>query len=493
MVLDTDFTTYAPSHPPSRPPLLSFSLFFSQMNFFHHEHQHSGIMGLFPPLPTIFQVYLDRLSPCLGDLLRIVILIICRFGDNLHSLYTVVAQKMHDREDMKKQSLNKLAVCSILLSTSLYAEEPSTKQIPAKTPTISSALEAQSEANIQIALLLDTSSSMDGLIDQARTQLWKVVNSFSTVNQNGAPPRIEVALYEYGNDSLSMLSGYIRQVSPFTSELDTISEKLFALKTNGGSEYCGTVIKKALNSLEWNDSPMTYKAIFIAGNEPFTQGLVPAQKQCQQAALSGIIVNTIHCGNHQTGISGGWQAGALSGHGEYLNIDQDQTIAHIVAPQDKLIIELSARLNTTYIPYGQQGATKWKNQAIQDANSMRNQAKGAAVNRALTKGSHVYSNISWDLLDLCEATPDALQKIAPKDLPKEMQNLSLAEKQAFIDTKAKERKALQSQIATLNKEREKFLKQERMKNTQAQKEDSLDSALTKTIHKQITRNGFSNN
>src|SRR3712207_6933882 len=32
---------------------------------------------------------------------------------------------------------------------------------------------------VQIALLLDTSGSMDGLIHQAREQLWKVVNAFS--------------------------------------------------------------------------------------------------------------------------------------------------------------------------------------------------------------------------------------------------------------------------------------------------------------------------
>src|SRR5688572_10213943 len=51
---------------------------------------------------------------------------------------------------------------------------------------------------IQIAILIDTSGSMDGLIDQARTQLWKIVNEFATVKQNGVTPDVEVALYEYG-------------------------------------------------------------------------------------------------------------------------------------------------------------------------------------------------------------------------------------------------------------------------------------------------------
>ena len=32
---------------------------------------------------------------------------------------------------------------------------------------------------IKVALLLDTSNSMDGLINQAKTQLWEIVNELS--------------------------------------------------------------------------------------------------------------------------------------------------------------------------------------------------------------------------------------------------------------------------------------------------------------------------
>lgn len=55
---------------------------------------------------------------------------------------------------------------------------------------------------VQIALLLDTSNSMDGLIGQAKTQLWKVVNSFIDARRDGEAPFVEVALYEYGNNGL---------------------------------------------------------------------------------------------------------------------------------------------------------------------------------------------------------------------------------------------------------------------------------------------------
>ena len=88
---------------------------------------------------------------------------------------------------------------------------------------------------IQVALLLDTSNSMDGLIDQAKSRLWNIVNTLTTLKYNGQAPQVEIALYEYGNDGLKD-ENYIRQITPLTQDLDLVSEKLFALRTNGGSE-----------------------------------------------------------------------------------------------------------------------------------------------------------------------------------------------------------------------------------------------------------------
>ena len=55
---------------------------------------------------------------------------------------------------------------------------------------------------IQVALLLDTSVSMSSLIDQAKTELWSIVNKLGEAKYKGQSPRIEVALYEYGKSSL---------------------------------------------------------------------------------------------------------------------------------------------------------------------------------------------------------------------------------------------------------------------------------------------------
>ncbi|MHC4629507.1 MAG: vWA domain-containing protein, partial [Planctomycetota bacterium] len=60
---------------------------------------------------------------------------------------------------------------------------------------------------VQMAILLDTSGSMSGLIDQARAELWAIVNEFIFAKRNGKSPELQVALYEYGKSSLPTAEG----------------------------------------------------------------------------------------------------------------------------------------------------------------------------------------------------------------------------------------------------------------------------------------------
>ncbi|WP_232815682.1 vWA domain-containing protein [Chryseobacterium capnotolerans] len=125
----------------------------------------------------------------------------------------------------------------------------------ASVPTVNT---ISKDNKIQVALLLDTSNSMDGLIDQAKSRLWNIVNTLTTLKYNGQAPQVEIALYEYGNDGLRD-ENYIRQVTPLTQDLDLVSEKLFALRTNGGSEYCGAVIRDAASNLNWDGNEKKYE------------------------------------------------------------------------------------------------------------------------------------------------------------------------------------------------------------------------------------------
>jgi hypothetical protein len=199
---------------------------------------------------------------------------------------------------------------------------------------------------VEIAILLDTSGSMDGLINQARTHLWSIVNSLATTEKNGQIPTLRVALYEYGKQSEPAENGFIRQCVPLSTDLDKVSQELFALETDGGDEFCGHVIQKAVNQLGWTPGDH-YKAIFIAGNEPFTQGKVNYEEACSLAISKGIIVNTIHCGSEAEGRQGKWDHGATLADGKFMNINQDKEEVAIAAPQDKKLAELNAKLNRT--------------------------------------------------------------------------------------------------------------------------------------------------
>src|SRR4051794_39426398 len=161
----------------------------------------------------------------------------------------------------------------LAVGSGLFLSGPAEAKEPARPP----------RPAVQLAILLDTSNSMDGLIDQAKTQLWSVVNEFVRARKDGRPPAIQVALFEYGKTTLPPGEGHVRLILPLTDDLDRVSEELFALKTNGGDEYCGWVIREAVNRLDWSRSSDVYKAIFIAGNEAFTQGPVNFHASCRAA------------------------------------------------------------------------------------------------------------------------------------------------------------------------------------------------------------------
>ncbi|MGF1632885.1 MAG: VWA domain-containing protein [Phycisphaerae bacterium] len=372
---------------------------------------------------------------------------------------------------------------------------------PAPAAFEPAAQKAAPAPKIQVALLLDTSNSMDGLIDQARTQLWSIVNELSAARHDGRPPTLEVALYEYGNNGLPAAEGYVRLVQPFTSDLDLLGEKLWSLKTNGGSEFCGTVIADATQALNWDPAdvidggadkndhrPAVYRTIFIAGNEPFTQGEVDYRRAVPAARGKGIVVNTIHCGSPADGESGEWMAGARLGGGEFLNIDQDRRTVVMATPFDEEITDLGRAVNTTYIGFGRRAEAAMELQTSQDKLAEANADVGSAVQRAVAKSSALYDNRGWDLVDATKAGELELDNLDRTQLPEPLANLSDEELKAKVAKAAGERERIQKRIAELQQQRAAFLA-ENQKPAEGEAA-TLDTAIVAAVRKQLAENGF---
>ena len=65
------------------------------------------------------------------------------------------------------------------------------------------------ERKIQVAILFDTSGSMNGLLNQAKSRIWNIVNTLTTFKYNGQTPVFEFALYDYGNSTISAEKQYL--------------------------------------------------------------------------------------------------------------------------------------------------------------------------------------------------------------------------------------------------------------------------------------------
>ncbi|MBU1100384.1 MAG: VWA domain-containing protein [Bacteroidetes bacterium] len=368
---------------------------------------------------------------------------------------------------MKKATFITLGIIYILTSFSLLAK-PSGK-----------------ESNVQLAILLDTSNSMDGLIDQAKSQLWKIVNELARSRKHGEPINLRVALYEYGNDGLPAEEGYLRQVTRLTNDLDKISEELFRLRTNGGSEFCGTAINSAVRYLNWSEDRGDLKMIVIAGNEPFTQGSIDYRNACERAAKNGVTVNTIFCGNYSEGVNTGWKDGAMITGGTYMNIDQNERIVHIDTPYDDELIRLGKAINSTYIAYGKKGEELKERQEMQDNNSM-SLSPAVMAQRSAAKASGQYKNTEWDLVDADSEEEIDLEKIDKKLLPDELQNKSGEELKRYVDEMKSKRTEIQTKINELNEKRRKHIAEKSLEH----QDNTFDSAMLKAIRDQAEKKGF---
>ncbi len=343
-------------------------------------------------------------------------------------------------------------------------------------------------ASVEIAILLDTSNSMDGLISQAKSQLWTVVQQFADAQKNGQTPTLRVAVFEYGNSALPASENYIRQAVGLTDDLDRVSEVLFGLTTNGGDEYCGAIIGEAVKRLDWSRAANSYKAIFIAGNESFTQGPVDYKETCKQAIQSGVVVNTIHCGDRSAGINGEWEVGARLAEGKFLNINQDKRVVQIDCPQDRILIELSTELNSTYLWYGSQESRDdfESNQRVQDENALM---QGNASSRGLTKSGKAYGNKGRDLIDTYSTDKEILAKIAVAELPEAMQKMTPEQRVEHLNQMIAKRDELKTKIQTLSAERGKFIAEEMAKRGESE-EDTLGGVMKAMVSDQLESAGF---
>jgi len=226
--------------------------------------------------------------------------------------------------------------------------------------------------------------------------------------------------------------------------------------------------------------------MYIAGNEPFSQGSVNFTVPCRLAVERNIVINTIHCGNHKQGIHGLWQMGAKLGQGRYFAINSDQVTAGIPTPFDDELMRYGTQINQTYIYYGSAGKVRFNAQVAQDSNAKK-MSSSIFAGRSSSKGSKLYRNTNWDLVDAMDGKNFSIEKLDKSTLPKELQKKTDKEIVLYVEQKKAERLKIKTKIAELSKKRSAFIQ----KKQAAEKGDkSLGSVIIDTLHKQAAKKGF---
>ena len=345
---------------------------------------------------------------------------------------------------------------------------------------------ASAPQTIELAICLDTSGSMNGLIDAARTKIWSIVSDLA---QATPQPKLRVALLTFGNDRHLAENGWTNIDVDFTDTLDLVSDKLFALTTNGGTELVGRIVDRATTGLSWSPADASLKVLVVAGNESADQDQVVRYGDASKRAIEKmIVVNSIYCGNPADTLAPIWQDVAKRADGHFAAIDQDNGTLVIATPFDAELTRLSADLNTTYLPFGSGGQWNSANQMRQDANAAGANS-AAAAERCVTKGGAMYSNSGWDLVDACKSPDFKLEDVKKEELPEGMRGMTIEACRQHIAEKAKAREEIQAKIKAIGERRSEFLAAE----TAKQEKDgarSFDRAMRDAIRAQASARGF---
>lgn len=320
----------------------------------------------------------------------------------------------------------------------------------APTAARAQAQSSQQQPQIDIVIAVDVSGSMRGLIDQTRLKMWDVVR---LLGQAKPTPRVRVGLVSFGGKYYDPTAGYVRREIDLTTDLDEVSQRLFALRVQGSQEYVARAVETSTQQMSWSQDSRALKILFVAGNESANQDpRVNLASALRAARQRGIHVNTIFCGNGSSSEALAWRQAATIGGGEFAAIDHNRSVVAMSSPYDAELSRLSRDLSATYAGAGETAEKRLANMRGQDSLAAKD-GTAIAAERAAAKASPAYNNADWDAVDAYHATG----RIATSTLPTEIAAQPAPKQRAWVLEQAKQRQTLRARIAELADKRGAFL------------------------------------
>ena len=219
----------------------------------------------------------------------------------------------------------------------------------AAAPETAAAIQSERPA-VEVMFVLDTTSSMTGLIEAAKDKIWSIANTLAAADP---APDIRMGLVGYRDRG----DAYVTVYSPLSSDLDAMYTQLMQFQAIGGGdtpESVNQALAEAVSRPQWSNRSSVYRVIFLVGDAPPKMNYpddVKYHLSCERAAKRDIVINTIQCGN-MPATRPIWREIAQRGHGRYFQVAQSGGAVLYDTPYDAPIARLSRELDATRIYYG---------------------------------------------------------------------------------------------------------------------------------------------
>ena len=337
---------------------------------------------------------------------------------------------------------------------------------------------------VEVVFVLDTTSSMSGLIDAAKEKIWSIASSMASAQP---APDIHMGLVAFRDRG----DAYVTKVVDLSQDLDSMYATLIDFKAEGGGdgpESVNQALYDAVHSISWSQDPNSYKVIFLVGDAPphmDYQNDVKFPQTLSIATRKGIVVNTIQCGQHVE-TQQVWQMIASNTDGEYFNVAQDGSAVAIATPFDDEIAALSEELDETRLFFGD-AEEKVKHRKKIDAtsklhakSSVQSRARRAVYNATAAGEANLLGES--DLVAAVESGRIDVTEIEAEVLPESLQALSKDELAEVVASTSVKRGELNQQIKELAAKRQSYL--EVQVEASGTAEDTLDHKIYQAVRVQ---------
>ena len=381
-----------------------------------------------------------------------------------------------------------IAVVLLALATLIVARAWSESRVQ-PTPTLPPVVPVQPIAvgatRIEVAFVLDTTGSMSGLIEGAKSKIWSIASQLAG-NQQESGVRMGLIGYRDRGDA------YVTRRYDLTADIDSIYAQLRSFRAEGGGdgpESVNQALHEAITAMSWSDRDDVYRVVFLVGDAPphMDYGDVGFEESVRIARQKGIAVNTIQCGSWEE-TARIWRQIATLGAGQYAAIAQNGGMVAIATPMDEELAKLNQQLARTVVGFGDAQTRREMDSKIAAARA----APAAAAADRLSYMKKTGGGVVSGLRDLVEAVADglSLDDVAEEELPAEMQAMNAAERHSYLERNRKARARIQARVDELSEGRDAFVASAQEKLEAEGRGVGFDAEVLATIKSQAAEKGI---